>query len=69
MDKKKTTNPALLAAQAVGSQAALARLLNVPKQTVNTWVQARCIPRDRLPGIAKLTGLPLEVLAPDLFRR
>jgi len=42
----------------------LAHNLGIKVQSINHWVK---IPRDRLYMVHKITQLPLEVLAPDLF--
>lgn len=68
-EKEKKKNPAEMAADAVGSVSELARALGVSRQAVYSWMADGCIPRDRLPDVARITGLGLADLAPDLFRR
>ena len=53
------------AAKAAGSKYALARLLGITAQSLNKWNR---IPRKRILQIEKLTGVPREKLAPELYR-
>jgi len=63
---KKTPRGLKAAAKAAGSLAALARLLGIKAQSLQKW---RRIPRKRILQIERLTGVPREKLAPDLFKR
>lgn len=54
------------AAKAAGSLAALARLLGITSQSLQKWKR---VPRKRILQIEKLTGVPREKLAPELFRK
>jgi DNA-binding transcriptional regulator YdaS (Cro superfamily) len=56
-----------VAAKAVGGVPALARLLNVREQTPYQWGRIR-IPAERIIEIERLTGVPRELLRPDLYR-
>lgn len=47
-------------------QADLARLLGVEKSMVSKWARNR-VPAERLVDIERLTGIPREVLRPDIF--
>lgn len=49
-----------------GGGAALARALGVTKGAVQQWKQAG-IPASRVPAVARLTGIPMRELRPDLF--
>ena len=53
------------AARKVGSIAALARELNVTRQTLYNWQR---VPADYVVQIEKTSGVPREELRPDLFR-
>src|SRR5262249_17035047 len=55
------------AAKAAGGVPALARLLGVREQTPYQWGRTR-IPADRIIEIERLTGVPRELLRPDLYR-
>jgi DNA-binding transcriptional regulator YdaS (Cro superfamily) len=52
------------ATQRAGGQARLAKLLGVTRQAVCQWKR---VPADRVREIERLTGVPREVLRPDLF--
>ena len=43
----------------------LARGLGITEQSINYWTK---IPRKRIVAIEKLTGVPREELAPDLYK-
>lgn len=46
--------------------ARLARLLGVDKATTSRWVTRR-VPAERVADVERVTGIPREVLRPDLF--
>jgi DNA-binding transcriptional regulator YdaS (Cro superfamily) len=54
------------AAEAAGGKAALARLLGLSRQAVHRWHR---VPADRLDEVERATGVPREVLRPDIFHR
>ncbi len=62
---RKTPRGLILAARAAGSQAALARMIGVKAQSLQKW---RRIPRKRIIQIERLTHVPREKLAPELYR-
>ena len=64
--RKKTPIGLKRAALAAGGKSALARLLGITPQALNKW---RRVPRKRILQIERLTGVPREKLAPDLYRR
>jgi DNA-binding transcriptional regulator YdaS (Cro superfamily) len=45
---------------------ALARGLGIREQAINNWKR---VPRNRIMAVERLTGVPKEILAPDIFRR
>lgn len=53
-----------LALDAVGGEAALARLLGLTRQAVNKW---RRVPADRIADVERVSGVPRENLRPDIF--
>jgi DNA-binding transcriptional regulator YdaS (Cro superfamily) len=53
------------AIEAVGSQAELARRLGVFTQHVHNWTK-RGLPADRCEAVEAATGIPCELLRPDL---
>ena len=53
------------AMKAAGGLSALARLLQITPQSIQKWVR---VPRKRILDIERLTKVPREKLAPDLFR-
>lgn len=53
------------AIESVGSQANLARAINVLSQHITNW-RERGIPADRCPAIEAATKVPCEELRPDL---
>jgi len=66
----RLVNPAAgfqAAAKAAGGVPALARLLGVREQTPYQWGRTR-VPADRVVEIERLTGVPRELLRPDLYR-
>jgi len=54
------------AVQAVGSAAALARLMGVTKMAVSHWRRSG-VPPDRVRKIAEFTGVTPHELRPDLY--
>lgn len=58
-------NPIDRAIEAIGSQAALARALDVLSQHITNW-RERGIPAARCPAIEAATGVPCEQLRADL---
>lgn len=54
-----------LAIRKAGGKAALARKLGITAMAVEQWSK---VPKGRIMEIHQLTGLPLKVLAPDLFK-
>lgn len=62
--KKSQTRGLKAAIKAAGNMTALARLLGVTGEAVYQWDE---VPIRRAAQIAKLTGVPLKVLRPDLF--
>ena len=54
------------AAKAVGGKSALARLLNITPQALNNWKNG--VPRKRIIQVERVTGVPREKLAPELYR-
>lgn len=53
---------------AAGGMRKLARLLGLSHASVQEWSRVRKIPADRLLKIERVTGVPREVLRPDLYR-
>ena len=53
------------AIKAAGGLSSLARLLQITPQSIQKWVR---VPRKRILDIERLTKVPREKLAPDLFR-
>jgi hypothetical protein len=54
-----------LAIEAAGSVPNLAIKLGINRQAIYGWTR---IPAERVPQIAKITGLPPRLLRPDLYR-
>jgi DNA-binding transcriptional regulator YdaS (Cro superfamily) len=54
----------ILAIQAAGGTAKLARKLGIKSQAISQW--RRCPPK-RAMDVAKASGIPLHVLRPDLY--
>lgn len=50
----------------VGNRAALARELGLTKAAVYAW---RRVPSDRVIAVERVTGIPRELLRPDLYIR
>lgn len=68
MGKKKGPNSVMSAAQAAGSQAALARALDVTEQAICKWVKQGWVPLRRAQQIEELTGVPRgELINPRLL--
>ena len=56
----------VLAIAGAGGISALARRLNLAQPSVSRW---RRVPAERLIAIEAATGVPRELLRPDLYRR
>jgi hypothetical protein len=56
--------PVRRAIDAAGSISALATALGITKQAVSSWTR---VPTGRAHKVARITGVPLSVLRPDLF--
>jgi DNA-binding transcriptional regulator YdaS (Cro superfamily) len=54
------------AMKAAGGLSALARLLKITPQSIQKWVR---VPRKRILEIERLTKVPREKLAPELYRK
>lgn len=63
-DKQKGVEKAI---EAAGSQAELARKLDISKAAVGKWVKAGAIPVERVPAVADALGLDRSVLRPDFW--
>jgi len=70
--KRRRSKAVRLAIQAAGKlpgpgnpKKKLAAAIGVAEQSINKWTR---IPRPRIMAVHRATGLPLEVLAPDLYR-
>ena len=50
-----------------GNQIALARWLGVKHQAIRNWVLRGRVPRDRVPKVAKFTGIPRHQLNADAY--
>jgi DNA-binding transcriptional regulator YdaS (Cro superfamily) len=49
-----------------GGYAEVARVLGVTRQTIYKWVERR-VPAERVSEVEWLTGIPREILRPDIF--
>ena len=65
MARKKTPIGLRRAAKAAGSKSALARLIKITPQAMTRWTR---IPRKRIVEIERVTGVPREKLAPELYK-
>jgi DNA-binding transcriptional regulator YdaS (Cro superfamily) len=54
------------AIETAGSMGKLARILGISQQAVSQW---REVPTRHIIAIERATGVPREVLRPDLYRR
>lgn len=54
------------AIEAAGSTSALARLLKVTHQAIAQWDE---VPLKRILDVEKATGVPREILRPDMYQR
>ena len=63
---RKISTGLKLAIKAAGTEADLARKLNVTPQAVNKWND---VPLDRVLQVEKATGVPREKLAPQMYER
>lgn len=59
--------PLDLAIRAVGTASNLAERLGISQQAVSKWKLKGEIPLQRLPDVAKASGVPLKLLLPDDF--
>lgn len=55
-----------LAIKACGSAAKLAESLSIKRQAVYQWQH---VPLDRVVEVERITGVPRELLRPDIFTR
>lgn len=63
----KKRNPVInVAAKKVGGIVALSQALGLSRAAASQWTE---IPTDHLDKIERLTGIPREVLRPDIFRK
>lgn len=60
-------NAAMRAAEAAGSQSALARVLGCTPQNVQKWCASGRIPAERVLRVEQATGVPRHELRPDLY--
>lgn len=67
--KKPKKSPVDAVVEILGSQAALAEALGVPRQNVAYWARTGRLPREYIPRIAAITALGPRDLAPDIFER
>lgn len=54
---------------ALGSKKALARALNISPSTISMWLKRQSIPLHQVKRIEQASGVPREVLCPELFDR
>ena len=64
--KNKTNKGVARAIETVGSQVALARLMNVAQPAVCHWLY-ESIPAERAVELSRKTGIPTSEIRPDLF--
>ena len=64
MRYKRISKGLRLAIKRAGSVGQLARLLGIQAQSINNWKR---VPRHRIMAVEAATGVPKELLAPDLF--
>ena len=67
MNTQNPQSPIERAVAAVGSQAALARALNISPPAVWQWVRDGRVPPYRVREVARISGVPAAELAPDLY--
>ena len=60
-------NAAVRAAEAAGSQSALARVLGCTPQNVQKWCATGRIPAERVIPVEQATGIPRHELRPDIY--
>lgn len=60
-------NAAMRAAEAAGSQSALARVLGCTPQNVQKWCASGRIPAERVLRVEEATGVSRHDLRPDLY--
>jgi DNA-binding transcriptional regulator YdaS (Cro superfamily) len=67
-EMKRTAIAALQEAiEVAGSQVKLAGKLKIKRASVQQWTRADGCPLDRIVELEKVTGVPREKLAPELF--
>lgn len=67
MSSKEKPHPLVIAARVVGSEAALARALQVNKAALHQWKRpGREVPAKYAPRIERLTGVKAELLCPSV---
>ena len=64
--KKQLAPGLMLAAEACGSMAELARRLGMGRSSMQKWETV--VPASRVIDIERVTGVPREQLRPDLYR-
>ncbi|SEE13102.1 Putative antitoxin of toxin-antitoxin system, YdaS/YdaT [Pseudomonas coleopterorum] len=62
-----TQNAAVRAAEAAGSQSALARVLGCTPQNIQRWCATGRIPAERVLTVERATGISRHELRPDLY--
>lgn len=65
--KEKVITAPERAVKAAGSQVELARRLGIPRQNIYKWIQRGAIPRSMVSAVSEATGIPRQVLMPDVF--
>lgn len=55
--------------EAAGGATELARRLGVRQSVVSNWKSRNRIPAERVVEVERVTGIPRELLRPDLYRR
>ena len=53
----------------LGSKKALAKALNISPSTISMWLKRQSIPPHQVKRIEKVSGVPREILSPELFDR
>lgn len=65
--KLRHGSPLDLAIRAVGTASSLAERLGISQQAVSKWCVKGEIPIQRLPDVARASGVPLKLLLPAEF--
>jgi DNA-binding transcriptional regulator YdaS (Cro superfamily) len=55
------------AVQALGSQSALARAVNVTPQAVQQWVESGRVSHKKVIEVERVSGIPRQALRPDIY--